>query len=63
MTQPDASPAFRPLPTAIALAVWLALTLGHKLGLEFAGNFFAWAKTPGAPLRRHAASARRPRRT
>ncbi|MCA8926164.1 MAG: carbohydrate-binding family 9-like protein [Planctomycetes bacterium] len=47
MTQPDASPAFRPLPTAIALAVWLALTLGHKLGLEFAGNFFAWAKTPG----------------
>ncbi|MEZ6186034.1 MAG: VanZ family protein [Planctomycetota bacterium] len=43
----DAAPRFRPVPTAIALAVWLALTLGHKLGLEFAGALFAWSETPG----------------
>lgn len=44
---PSDPPNFRPVPTAIALAVWLALTLGHKLGLKIAGGFFAWAKTPG----------------
>ncbi|MBX3471093.1 MAG: VanZ family protein [Planctomycetes bacterium] len=35
------------LYAAAALAVWAALTFGHKLGLQVAAAFFAWAREPG----------------